>query len=177
LCLATMCTWSAWKNGEALPLTNEELDAFASSVFVSGGDVYVAGSQTAKKKPTAVLWKNGEAQLLGDGKRLSSVRSVFVAGDDVYVAGAEESQAGKKLVATVWKNGVPNPMSNKVVIGEATSLFVSGGDVYVARTDTGREIRGFDVYPIDWAAVQKNHVFAPLGDPDHESAAYSVFVK
>ena len=187
-----------WKNGEARPLTNEDFNAYAVSVFVSGGDVYVAGSQIAKKKPTAVLWKNGEAQLLGDGKRFSTANSVFVSGGDVYVAGAEESQAGKKLVATVWKNGVPNPMNSNIA-SNATSVFVTGGYVYVAREDTGfgenqeRHFHGIGgssdtgwysydttytyALPTTRAAVQKNHIFQRLGDPDNKSGALSVFVK
>jgi len=59
-----------WKNGEDISST---YGAFASSVYVSGDDVYVAGRQ---EDIGAMIWKNDVAQELSDN--YSSANSVFV---------------------------------------------------------------------------------------------------
>lgn len=40
------------------------VDAKASSVYISGDDIYVAGSEVVDKITTARLWKNGLIQSL-----------------------------------------------------------------------------------------------------------------
>jgi sulfur transfer complex TusBCD TusB component (DsrH family) len=65
-----------WKNGVETPGMN---GAEVHSVYVSGGDVYVAGS---RKNPdgrgVATLWKNGVATGLDDAKNGSFATAVFV---------------------------------------------------------------------------------------------------
>ena len=114
----------------------------ASSVYVSGGDVYVAGFelplepvscgtcvQIRSGMAIAVLWKNGQLQYLTDGIHNAWANSVFVAGNDVYVAGFEGNNA------RLWKNGeVQNLESgtSDAPFNTANSVFVSGKDVYAA---------------------------------------------
>ena len=99
-----------WKNGVAQNLTDETSVGIAYSVFVSGSDVYVAGSR-------AILWKNGVEQNITDGTR---ARSVFVSGSDVYVAGYGRNHINA-VVAKVWKNGVEQNLSGGSM---AYSIFV-----------------------------------------------------
>ncbi|MEJ7675202.1 MAG: hypothetical protein WKF59_21480 [Chitinophagaceae bacterium] len=59
-----------WKNGVATSLTNGSADEFASSVYVSGTDVYVAGYESDVSGfgiDVAKVWKNGVATSLTNG--------------------------------------------------------------------------------------------------------------
>jgi len=82
-------------------LSDEENDAAAFSVYLSGNDVYVAGME--RKYGTdpnslepytsiATIWKNGSVfQRLSDGKYNSAANSVFVSDNDVYSVGYESN--------------------------------------------------------------------------------------
>jgi len=126
-----------FRNGATMALGGVPFFMRADSVFVSEGDVYVAGeAQEPRPWPLlrenyAVIWKNGAVQRLG-GDGYSTARSVFVSGGKVYVAGLEEYRA------VLWVDGVPQRLGDRdpyYNVSEANSVFVSGGDVYVG----GRE--------------------------------------
>lgn len=54
-----------WKNGIGTNLTNGTINSYASSVFVSGNDVYVTGIENSNK---ALFWKNNvPTTLAGNG--------------------------------------------------------------------------------------------------------------
>ena len=120
-----------WKNGVATNLTdpNDTLDCEANSVFVAGGDVYVAGGIGT----TAAYWKNGTLTRLTPGSSNAVANSIYVAGNDVYVAGTADS------VATYWKNGVPVPLTAITPYSArsvANAIVVFNNDVYVAGNQT-----------------------------------------
>jgi len=134
-----------WKNGVVKDLTKGvPWNSFvvrtsddANSVFVSGADVYVAGSETNEEGyMVATVWKNEKAEVLPNG---FMAHSVFVSGNDVYVAGIEKSEKTGITIATVWKNGeIYQTLTDEVEAsrlgkksGGAKSVFVSGNDVYV----------------------------------------------
>ena len=85
-----------WKNNNEIRLPGNN----ASSIFVSGNDVYVAGAHDSK----AVYWKNGtevalvSTKVYGDYGSIAA-NSIFVQGNDVYVAGYDGPNA------VYWKNG------------------------------------------------------------------------
>ena len=115
-----------WKNG-VIQYLSEHRNTTARSVFVSGSDVYVAGTG---------LLKNGVEQNLTYYDNSFSTYSVFVSGSDVYVAGNEGrwiQHVGHILNAAVWKNGELQHLTdiNDFGIAYANSVFVSGSDVYV----------------------------------------------
>ncbi|MBX2964055.1 MAG: hypothetical protein KF687_16195 [Cyclobacteriaceae bacterium] len=164
-----------WKNGEPQTLSAlEGKSAGANSVFVSDGDVYVAGFEGSN----AILWKNGTRQMLFAG---TNATSVFVVGTDVYVAGITAGSGSTSAV--VWKNGVPQYTISDS--NYASSVFVVGADVYVAGSRLG--FKHCDRYPIcsfNIAMVWKNGESYPLSVPQQpqdlneiaSSNCYSVFV-
>ena len=153
-------SWVAklWKNGVAQNLSNGTNIAYANSVFVSGNDVYVAGTDNGIAK----FWKNGVAQNLTNGSTTAEAHSVYVSGNDVYVAGVE-GDYGK-----LWKNEVAQNLTTGSTASEAYSVFVSGGDVFVA----GAVSDGSNLLATLW----KNGVAQYLTDRTIASVAQSVFV-
>lgn len=111
-----------WKNGTETTLSNAT-SSHSTAVFVSGGNVYVIGTETTGFQRTAKLWKNGVSSTLVDGR---DVTAIFVSGNDVYVAGETQS-----FNAVLWKNGniiFTHPHTHVVF----NSIFVLGTDVYLA---------------------------------------------
>ena len=159
---------TVWKNGVAQNLTDDTTYSRAQSVFVSGGDVYVAGYERDSGK----LWKNG----IVIGSYLGEMaNSVYVSGSDVYVAGYERD-VQNRCSAIVWKNGIRQKLTDGIrsisysgIPGaSAESVFVSGSDVYVA----GYESNGSRYVAKLW----KNGEAQDLTDGKRRSHAYSVFV-
>jgi hypothetical protein len=103
---------TVWKNGvgTALPMTSGHNEGTVMGAFVSGTDVYMAGSDNVNGANSAPrLWKNGVAQPLAYTD-YGNTFNVFVSGTDVYVCGDQFFKAGTGYsVATVWKNGWPRP--------------------------------------------------------------------
>jgi hypothetical protein len=115
-----------WKNGVAQEIDNNADGDIAYSVYVSDGDVYVAGGRYIPSRYIATIWKNGVVQELNDSTSNAEARSVFVSGNDVYIAGYESSKP------VLWKNGESHPLSDGSDLSRAYSVYVSGSDVYVA---------------------------------------------
>ena len=125
-----------WENGISTNLTDGKSFAQPTSVFVSGNDIYVVGSEIKAGINVARLWKNGVATNLTDGSHDAAARSVFVAGTDVYVLGIEND--GRKFVPKVWKNEVPTELRHGSGNVDVSSIFVKNADIYAA----GAEFNG-----------------------------------
>jgi len=121
-----------WKDNaagvEPLPPTTTTA-ARATSVCVSGNDIYVAGYYTnADGKQAAVYWKNGKMEPLYDtATGDAQANAIAVSDGRVYVAGwiNEGTQ-----YATVWKDGLPTTLYD-LNVSEGLGIAVSGLDVYV----------------------------------------------
>jgi hypothetical protein len=99
-----------------------------TSIFISGGDVYMVGNSIGKYP---FLWKNGVVynQTLSYS-RITDVAasSLFVSGSDTYVAGTYSLNGGLQK-PVYWKNGVFSDLSTTE--GWANSICVANSNVYV----------------------------------------------
>ncbi len=129
--VATSLVDSSGGNVNARPIT--------TGIYVSGTDVYVAGTVGGSFPSQAVVWKNGVASSLGNG----TANSIFVSGSDVYVAGT--SLVNGNYEATYWVNGEPTVLSTSPPGTTANSIYVSGNDIYVAGVDVVNEV-GYATY-------------------------------
>lgn len=118
-----------WKNGKQTVLSKAGLSP--ESIFLSGQDVYVAGSEVGPVGNNLLkYWKNGHAVSLTDGMT-SDINGgyIVVNGKDVYVAASEWSGVG--YAAKVWKNGISTSLTDGSVTAFVKGLVISGTDVYV----------------------------------------------
>jgi len=107
--------FDCYLNGIILPLQGQG-SGFVSSVFATGADLYVTGSDSSGH---AVYWKNGVLNAV------PFASCIYVSGNDVYLGGEN----------AYWKNGVITSLGSAIsgsVISNENSIFVSGNDVYVS---------------------------------------------
>jgi hypothetical protein len=114
-----------YENGSVISLPGKP-SGYLSSVFATGSDIYVAGSDSVGD---AVYWKNQTMHIVEQGNYPTyssgpgpSVSCLFVSGTDVYLGGIDAGDT-----AVYWKNGLATPVVGSTGI---ISLFVSGGDLY-----------------------------------------------
>lgn len=119
-----------WKNGVAVPIDQVSLKSTdAKKIFVSGKDVYVAGTLDGLNGRTAVYWKNGKIVELGDSSQPSEANSVVVVKNDVYAAGYQSVNSQKRAV--YWKNGVATFLTDGSEYASFVfDMAISGNDVY-----------------------------------------------
>lgn len=110
-----------WKNGIAVSLLNNDHYGEATSVFVSGADVYVSGNDNN----IATIWKNGIPIKLSDDLQGSLVNDVVVVGNDIYAIGSANN------VAKLWKNGVDTNSFDDYTSRVLKKIVVVGQDLYI----------------------------------------------
>lgn len=156
------CSQAAvWKNGIITELPQSSSDfGFATSVCVSGGNVYVSGYYSISTYVPTLWINNVETPLMYNSERKGRPYSVFVSGTTVYVAGSRSR-------AILWKDGVATSrLSENKWVSYGYSVFVSGEDEYVA----GYE-KNDGMYR---ALLWKNGERTDLTDGTHNAKAFSV---
>ena len=151
-----------WKNGKSSNIDSNTLD----DIFISGNNIYIAGSVWQGAVPVATVWKDGTPTKICTS--LSQARGVFVSGRDVYAAGAINNDKGIP-VATMWKNSVATSLSDGNTDAICYAICVSGGNVYAV--GYVKNTSGIDV-----AFMWKNGAATKLGDGTTPSRAYDVCV-
>ena len=153
------------ENGVAQDLTDGTNHAEAHAVYVSDGDIYVAGNESNGSSSVAMLWKNRTPQTLTNGTIHAKAHSVYVSDGDIYVAGYDRASPLNDR-ARFWKNGTAENLSDLPSI--AYSVYATGNDVYVA---------GFDYNSSSTVAkLWKNGEAQDLTDGTNHALASSVFV-
>ena len=176
-----------WNRGQATTLSDGDQ---ATSIFISGSDIYAAGfrtkltsgteidgncSGTCTFSPVAKYWKNGVPVEITDRMKGDAMaNSIFVSGNDVYVAGQQHNEIitdgkGGNSFALSWKNGIADTLTDGTHYAEARSIFVSGADVYVCGQDGNQYIAATAKY---W----KNGVPVNLTDGKQGAAASSIVI-
>jgi uncharacterized protein YjdB len=149
-------------------IVGDNSTTYANSVFVSDGNVYVAGHEIIAGTRIAKLWINGAAMNLTTGSNNAQAHSVFVSGGKIYVAGYEEELGIP--AARLWVNGVAAeyPLSGKGNEARAASVYVLEDNVYVA----GDEV----IDGISFARLWINNTAQNLSTGSGNAGASSVFV-
>lgn len=119
-----------WKNGELVQLTDGTASAFARSIFVDNGNVYVGGHEDFGSNQIARYWKNGTPVDLTNGETDAAIYSIFVYDGDVYAVGYRDNEDGK-AIAMYWKNGAKSELSSATTHAFAEDIFVENGNVYI----------------------------------------------
>jgi hypothetical protein len=143
-----------WKNGVEVDLAPS---GTASSITVSGTDVYVGGYINDGLNIEAAYWKNGQ-QIQLEGPGVSHVFGIALNGTDIYCVGDLYGPQGNgQDSVTYWVNGTRmhySPNTN----GQATSIMFAGSEMYV-----GGQV--WDLSGNDTAVVWKNGVQNWYGTP------------
>jgi len=160
-----------WTNGAKKVLTPGTAGAVATSVVVSGGDVYIGGQEVIGNQVFARYWKNGSPVSVTDGTQRVFVNAIAVSGADVYLGGGEND------LVKYWKNGVPVTLTDGKSGGSIWSLAVSGNDVYAAGFEYGETLVGPNSYVIaPVAKYWKNGVPVLLSDGTRTAVANAIVV-
>jgi len=146
-----------WKNGELHQL-EEIVASTATAIYVSDGDVYVAGVRGADTAMRPVLWINGKVQDLsekrGDDAWIPS--GIYVKGSDITVVGATAPFSRSFLTTRTgklyaWKNGVETePMKNLKVPATNTRVRQTGGMRDIKALQMYIRVSNGDVYFGGW---------------------------
>ena len=160
-----------WINSMATNLesSNSYFESVANSIFVSGNDVYVAGTKRwfSSEYRDAVYWKNGVMTELARGYLNANANSVFVSDNDVHVVGMLVPY--QQFTATYWKNGEQTYIAGGLTT--ANSVFVSGSDVHVAGYGYNGNVQSKII-----AKYWKNSAMRNLTNGSNHASANSVFV-
>jgi hypothetical protein len=112
--------WTLTDGGASISRTDFPGSGINNRYFISGTDVYMAGSDEAPGDQAGFYRKNSETRVACPGFGVT-VTGIWVQGDDIYVCGSEGQSA------SYWLNGVKHSLSNE---DYSYAITVSGSDVY-----------------------------------------------
>lgn len=134
---STILKATYWKNGVPVDITNgvSSGSAQATAVYISGSDVYIAGTEEIRDATTGGvvnkaprLWKNGVAVSMSTpaNSLFNDVSCISVFGSDVYVGGRYNG------TGAVWKNGSMINIAGYALAENVSSIFLyNNTDLYV----------------------------------------------
>jgi len=120
-----------WKNGIANYLTDGSTYSSATTIMVSGANVYVGGNIVEDNKTYATYWKNGTPHVLTSGEAFAYVQTLALDGETIYAAGPDPTESGT-YTSKYWKNDQVVNLTDGPSDAEVIAVYLKGGDVYVA---------------------------------------------
>ena len=115
-----------------LPGWENYVSSFTRSVFISGNDIYFAGSARGSDHMSyGIYWKNGVSTILETGYfNFVQANAIVVSDNDVYVGGNNDFNQ-----PVYWKNGVTDTLTRTIdSVGTVNAITISGKDVFTAGT-------------------------------------------
>lgn len=170
---------TCWKNGTPIVLSDGVHAARAYGITVSGGDVFICGTdRKGAGAAAAVYWKNGQEVSLTDGTRPAVAIGIAVSGGHVYAVGYEDAPSSPGFgVATLWVDGVPTALTDGTQMAQANAVAVAGSDVYIAGWEYQTHlINPTTYYTVSQAVCWKNGVKTTLTDAANGGGAFGIAV-
>jgi hypothetical protein len=164
-----MHTAMYWKNGTLTNLSTNNptylSGSWATSIAVSGNDVYIAGNENFGGVPNPVMkyWENGASRNPMGVSGRSWGTSICISENNLYIAGWDYG-GSNDTYASYWKNDSLINIGTKA--SYANSISVIGNDVYIA----GEEFNGSNLMATYW----KNGVPIHLTDGSKHAEARSI---
>lgn len=120
-----------WENNTAYMLGEQTVNGLptfplgtASSICLSGSDVYIGGTVYQNNTNSACFWKNnGTTTFLPRQGDYAEGNSISVSGSDVYMAGTDYTSNPETYKACYWKNGAETTLST-ATYSKANSIFI-----------------------------------------------------
>lgn len=138
--------------------------AFATSMCVSGKDIYVSGYTRGNGDEIATYWKNGNATSLS-GTR---AKCIEVKDTNIYVSGSEEYKTA--VYGVLWKNGHKMRFTKEWQTGSINSIYISDNSIYMA----GYESTNMNGYRL---LYWKNNIETYMGNNIYSSGGFkAIFV-
>lgn len=156
-----------WKDGVATALTDGTHASSLSSLFLSGTDVFVGGTDyDSITGEIGKHWKNNEGtavdRIASDSSRINGIT---VVDGQVHAAGQIDDVA---LRAIYWLDGNSSYLTDGTRAASALGIYADESDIYIA----GFENNG----SVNVAKIWKNGVATLLTDGTRNAKALSVFV-
>ena len=156
-----------------LPKPNENIDAFASTVYAYNTDHTIVGGHVGVEP---CIWVDQELQVLPrtftppimEGFSLGNIYSVTQNNGHIYAAGYENDNEGHN-VATIWVDGVPqHKLSGKegVILSYCDEIISYGDDLYALTFENYKKKlpNGETEYVIDILIWMNDRIIAVYND-------------
>lgn len=112
-----------WVNGGEC-ITIGDIGSFSYSIYLSSGNIYIAGAKDLTISARACYWKNGKINVISNIP--SVLTSIYIDKDNIYTCG--QSRPGAADFATSWRNNVM--ISQETSASGSESITTFNNDVY-----------------------------------------------
>lgn len=128
-----------WKNGVFTQVGSGAYTSYATSIYVSGNNIYIGGYESNGTVNVAKCWKKiGDVTTFEESSystsgTASQIQSISVTNGDVYATGFD---GGNSRTARYWKNS-DSPVILGTRYSSGRSILVSNNNIYVAGQENG----------------------------------------